>query len=53
MAPPRKRRIAHEQVVFYYTLLGGLPATIIATTLLLSGDYTAKVQWTLGLLMAG
>lgn len=53
MAPPRKRRIAHEQVVFYYTLLSGLPATIIATTLLLSGDYTAKVQWTLGLLMAG
>jgi two-component system, NtrC family, nitrogen regulation sensor histidine kinase NtrY len=53
MAPPRKRRIAHEKVVFYYTLLGGLPATIIATTLLLTGDYTAKVQWTLGLLMAG
>jgi two-component system, NtrC family, nitrogen regulation sensor histidine kinase NtrY len=53
MAPPRKRRVAHEQVVFYYTLLGGLPATIIAFTLLLTGDYTAKVQWTLGLLMAG
>ena len=40
MAPPRKRRLAHETVVFYYTLLGGLPATVIAITLLLTGDFT-------------
>ncbi len=53
MPPPRKRRPAHEQIVFYYTLLGGLPATIIAFTLLLTGDFTPKVQWTLGLLMTG
>ncbi len=52
MAKPRKR-ISHEQQVFYYTLLSGLPATIIALTLLLTGDFTAKVQWTLGLLMFG
>jgi len=51
MAAPKKRRIAHEQIVFYYTLLGGLPATVIALTLLLVGDFTPKVQWTLGLLM--
>jgi two-component system nitrogen regulation sensor histidine kinase NtrY len=53
MAPPRKRRLAHETVVFYYTLLGGLPATVIALVLLLTGDFTPKVQWTLGLLMFG
>ena len=52
MAAPRKRRLAHEQHVFLYALLGGLPATVIAMTLLVTGDFTAKVQWTLGLLMA-
>jgi two-component system nitrogen regulation sensor histidine kinase NtrY len=51
MAAPKKRRIAHEQLVFYYALLGGLPATVVAMTLLLTGDFTPKVQWTLGLLM--
>ncbi|MES1168866.1 MAG: hypothetical protein ABUL61_06815, partial [Oleiharenicola lentus] len=50
MAKTRKR-IPHEQRVFYYALLGGLPATVIAMTLLLTGDFTAKVQWTLGLLI--
>lgn len=53
MAPPKKRRLSHENRVFYYTLLGGLPATIVATTLLLTGDFTPKVQWTLGLVMFG
>ncbi|AOS45543.1 C4-dicarboxylate transport sensor protein DctB [Lacunisphaera limnophila] len=51
MAPPRKRRVAHENLVFYYTLLGGLPAAVVAFTLLLAHDYTPKVQWTLGLLI--
>ncbi|HEX2861328.1 MAG TPA: PAS domain-containing sensor histidine kinase, partial [Lacunisphaera sp.] len=53
MAKPSKRRVSHESLVFYYTLLGGLPATVIAMTLLLTGDYTPKVQWTLGLVMFG
>lgn len=53
MAPPRKRRLSHENQVFFYTLLGGLPATVVAMSLLLAGDYTPKVQWTLGLLMFG
>jgi nitrogen fixation/metabolism regulation signal transduction histidine kinase len=44
--------MAHEQRVFLYTLLSGLPATIVAASLLLAGDFTPKVQWTLGLVMA-
>ncbi|HEY4301122.1 MAG TPA: ATP-binding protein [Candidatus Didemnitutus sp.] len=51
MPAPKKRRIAHEQRVFYYTLLSGLPAVVVAMTLLLTGDFTPKVQWTLGLLI--
>jgi nitrogen fixation/metabolism regulation signal transduction histidine kinase len=53
MATPKKRRLSHENRVFFLTLLGGLPATIVATTLLLTGDFTPKVQWTLGLVMFG
>jgi len=53
MAAPKKRRLSHESRVFLYTLLGGLPAVITAMTLLLVGDFTPKVQWTLGLVMFG
>jgi two-component system, NtrC family, nitrogen regulation sensor histidine kinase NtrY len=55
MAPPRKRRVSHENRVFYYTLLGGLPAVVTAMGALLwfVPDITPKVQWTLGLLIFG
>jgi two-component system, NtrC family, nitrogen regulation sensor histidine kinase NtrY len=55
MPPPRKRQIAHEQRVFYYTLLGGLPALITAMVTLIwfVPDITPKVQWTLGLIIFG
>ncbi len=52
MAKPSHRRLAHEQRVFYYVLLAGLPALIVAGSLLWAGDYTSKVQWTLSLVMA-
>lgn len=52
MAPPKKNRLAHEQRIFYYVLLAGLPALIVAGSLLWAGDYTSKVQWTLSLVMA-
>ncbi len=51
MPPPRKRRIAHEQRVFFYALLAGLPAVVTSFVLLLwyvPGADT-KVQITLGL----
>ena len=51
MPSPKPRRLAHEQRVFYYALLAGLPALVVASVLLWRGDYTPKVQWTLSLFM--
>ena len=51
MPPPKQRRLPHEQRIFYYALLSGLPALIVAGTLLYNGDFTPKVQWTLGLVV--
>jgi two-component system nitrogen regulation sensor histidine kinase NtrY len=51
MAKPSQRRLAHEQRVFYYALLAGLPGLIVATVLLWTGDFTPKAQWTLLLFM--
>jgi two-component system nitrogen regulation sensor histidine kinase NtrY len=51
MPPPKQRRIAHEQRVFYYTLLGGLPAVVTVMWILWDGDYEAKIQWTATLLI--
>ncbi len=53
MPPPRKSHLAHENRVLLYTLLAGLPAVIVSLCLLLFGDFSAKVQWTLGLLVVG
>ena len=51
MATPKPSRIPHEQRIFYYALLSGLPALIAALTLLWVGDYQPKQQWTFGLIM--
>lgn len=51
MPPPRRSRIPHEQRIFYYALLAGLPAMITALTLLWVGGYQPKQQWTFGLIM--
>ena len=51
MAPPKRRRLSHDQLVFVYTLLAGLPAMIVALCFLWLGDSTPKVQWTLLLVM--
>lgn len=48
MPPLRWPRISHEQRVFLATLIAGLPAVAVAMTILLTGEYSAKVQWTLG-----
>lgn len=51
MPAPKQNRIPHEQRIFYYALLAGLPALVTALTLLWIGDYQAKQQWTFGLIM--
>ena len=41
----------HERRVFRLALLGGLPAVVVSIVLLIQGDYTTKVQWTLGVVI--
>ena len=41
----------HERKVFRLALLGGLPAVVVSMTLLITGDYTGRTQWTLGTLI--
>jgi hypothetical protein len=42
---------AHESRVFQLALLAGLPAIVVTLVLLWREGYSAKVQWTLGLLV--
>jgi nitrogen fixation/metabolism regulation signal transduction histidine kinase len=51
--PRRKRRLTHEQRVLAYALVAGLPGVLISFALLWSGGFTPRVQWTLGVLVAG
>ena len=55
MAYERKRHVPmrHERRVLLTALLTGLPAVIAAFVLLWTGDYAAKVRWTLALLIGG
>jgi two-component system nitrogen regulation sensor histidine kinase NtrY len=55
MAYERRRRVPmrHERRVLLTALLTGLPAVVVTFVLLWTGDYSAKVRWTLALLIAG
>jgi two-component system, NtrC family, nitrogen regulation sensor histidine kinase NtrY len=44
---------SHETSVLRLALIGGLPAVIAVIVLLWRHDYTAKVQWTVGLIVVG
>ena len=46
--PPR-----HERRVLTYSLLAGLPAVLASMAFLWAGDYTARLQWTLTVLIVG
>jgi two-component system, NtrC family, nitrogen regulation sensor histidine kinase NtrY len=47
-----RRRFTHDQIVFLYALLGGLPAVVTVLLMLWTSDgYTPKVQWTVSLLV--
>src|SRR5436190_19672770 len=43
----------HERLIFRLALAAGLPGVAISMILLWRGGYSGKVQWTLGLLIAG
>lgn len=52
--PPPKRHLSHDQVVFLYTLLAGLPAVLFTCGVLWLGDgWDAKHRWTFTLLILG
>ena len=50
---PRPPRLTHERHVTLLAVLAALPAAGVALILLWSGDFTAKVQWTLSALIVG
>ncbi|MCH9649311.1 MAG: PAS domain-containing sensor histidine kinase [Deltaproteobacteria bacterium] len=43
------RRLRHEQRVFLFALLAGLPAVIVSLVLLWVGDFAPRTRWTLAL----
>lgn len=44
---PKQPTQNNERRIFLLALLAGLPGSVVAMVLLLSGDYSSKVQWTL------
>lgn len=46
-------RLTHDRRVLLLTLLAALPAAVIALMLLWAGGFSAKVQWTLAVLVVG
>src|SRR5437016_3756238 len=48
-----RHRLTHEGRLTWLTLAAAAPAVIVALVLLWFGDHTAKVQWTVTLLIAG
>jgi nitrogen fixation/metabolism regulation signal transduction histidine kinase len=53
MASRRRRKLSHERHVLLLALLAGLPGVVTTMALLWAGDWSGKVQWTLGLLVGG
>lgn len=44
----RKRQASHDQQVFGLALFAGLPAVLATILLLWKGDFSPKLQWTIG-----
>ena len=56
MSEPRRwhsRWLAHDRRIFLMALGAGLPATVVALSLLWTGDFAPKVRWTLSALVLG
>ncbi|HKA87690.1 MAG TPA: ATP-binding protein [Haliangiales bacterium] len=53
MTAKRRRQATHDERILGLALLAALPAAAVALVLLWTGDYSAKVQWTLSLLVVG
>src|SRR5215467_172274 len=54
MAERREKPLApHERRILQLALLSGLPGIVVALILFWRGGYSAKVEWTLGLVVVG
>src|SRR5260370_24584910 len=55
MGPERRRRkrLRYQRRIFLLGLLTGLPALAVALWLLWRGDFAARTQWTVTLLLVG
>jgi two-component system, NtrC family, nitrogen regulation sensor histidine kinase NtrY len=51
--PKNPRRVSYEGRITSLTLAAVIPAIVVALVLLWFGDYSAKVQWTLTILIVG
>jgi hypothetical protein len=50
---PRARKLTFVRRIVGMALLSGLPALILGSVLLWSGNYSSRTQWTLTLLVVG
>ena len=53
MPPSRKARIGYEGRVVLLALLAGLPGAAVALIILWTGNYAARTQWTLSVIICG
>jgi nitrogen fixation/metabolism regulation signal transduction histidine kinase len=53
MTAKRRRQPTHDERVLGLALLAALPGAVVSLILLWTGDFSAKVQWTLSLLIVG
>ena len=51
--PKDPHRFSYEGRIAWLTLAAVIPAIVVALVLLWFGDYSAKVQWTLTILIVG
>ena len=51
--PRRRPALTHERRVQLLALAAGLPAVMVSMALLITGGYSPKTQWTLGVLVMG
>jgi two-component system nitrogen regulation sensor histidine kinase NtrY len=50
---PGRSRFSYDVLILILALLAGLPGSVVALLLLWIGDYSAKAQWTLTILVGG
>src|SRR5689334_9599502 len=53
MSSPPRSRLTLDLRVLFAAMLAGLPGVVAALVMLVAGGYSAKVQWTVGLVVAG